>query len=245
MSKIVLSTILLVFVFCNNENKVVDKEEDQEVNVSGTPNRYKSPTNKYRLDSLFIVETVYGYIDKRLPPFDFYSQLYNSLSKININVDTIFFSQDRLKLFSFIIITIKDKNNSYKNVGNGLIGYRNSINEKWNIFNFNQFTPVGFRKYNSVRKLFREYYLGDGEFKTDTHSYWNSIDGKYQSIPFGYCLDDPLFWDSSIVWKKGFPLRNYYPFEVKDQAKPDEEDIVIVLPNFNYSDSILKMYNLK
>lgn len=229
-----------------DNKKDVDEKRDQETDVSNTPIHYNSPDSLYTKDSLFIVNTVWLFIKKQVSPFHFYTTFNIPLSKVKVEVDTIIYSPNQLKLFSFNIISYWDsKENKSISSGDGFIGYRNNRKERWRLFHFDQFGTGGFHKYNSIRKLFREYYLGDGEFKNDLHNYWISEIKNYKSIPFKYNLDNKLFWDSSIVWQKGIPIPGYYSFEVDDQAKPGEENIIKKLPQLTDADSLINNHTLE
>jgi len=235
----------IFFFSCSNNNHDRGAEDEPilENDVSSSPIHYKSPNDQYKKDSFFIVFTAWQFIQKEITPFDFYKTFNVSFQTIKIEIDTILYSPDMHKLFSFVITTYWDgKENKNISVGNGFVGYRNSKEARWKLFNFDQFSTGGFRNYNTVRRLFRDYYLKDGKFKNDSHYYWISNKNKYESIPFKYNLDNDKFWDSSIVWKKGIPISGYYSFEVRDQAKPDDEDAIKLLPHLDYPDSILQMY---
>lgn len=226
------------------------------------PIRYHSPTKTYYRDSLYLATTVWQFMDKKVDIFDYYKQYKIPFAKVRIDVDSIFYSPDSLKLFAFIIETIPEyennKPNEYFYSGNCLIGYRTNKSEPWTVYSFDQFTPTGFKNYNKVRNLFRGYYLSNGKFKNDYATYWDGIhndtlgmarsitipkEENRVNIKFGYNIDDKRFWDSSIVWKKGSRIPGYYAFQTKGNVAPGYTDNPIkIIPHLDYPDSLIRLY---
>jgi hypothetical protein len=246
--KIGLVTLCL-FYFISSCNTPGNKEkEEQQTNgtTASVPIRFKSPDAAYKRDSLFIAATVWQFIYKQVSPFHYYTTFDVPFDKITIDVDSIFYSPDSLKIFAFVIETDPDvqhkKPDKYVYSGNALIGFRSSKKTYWTLYNSGLFSIAGLENYNDVRNSFRKYYLGEGRFKTDWHYYWDSVKQDYVDISFGYNIDDARFWDSSIVWKKRV-IPGYYSFQTKDQAKPGDENTIIIIPHLDYPDSLLRMYN--
>jgi len=237
---VVICTVAGMMYSCNSI------DEDSEDTISKEPIHFKSPNATYHRDSLFIATTVRQFMDKEVDIFDFYKQYHIPLDRVQVNVDSILYSPDSLKLFSFVIMIVPDYENDkpdsiYYN-GYDLIGYRDSKKDIWAIWYFGQYCPSGWDNYNKVRNLFRNYYIYHDRFKNGSNYYWSSKKQDYVSIPFGYNIDDKHFWDSSVVWQKEMPIPGYYPFQVKDQSKPEDKDAVKVIPHLDYPDSLLKLY---
>ena len=222
------------------------KENDPESAVSGVPIHFKSPNPSYRRDSMFIATTVWEFIRKQVSPFHYYTTFNVPFNKITIDVDSIMYSPDSLKLFAFVIITDPDvqheKYDKFVFSGNSIVGFRSNIKTPWTLYNFDQYSIAGFKKYNSVRNLFRHYYFGNGDFRNDAEYIWDSTKQDRVSMEFGYNLDQPQFWDSSLVWKKGARIPGFYDFQTKGNVTPQDEDPIIHLPHLSYPDSLLNMY---
>jgi len=241
---------ILIFCFLLSCNYSAKKEDtgnqlDLEQDVSNIPEYHKSPNAAYKRDSLFIISTIWQFIEKQVSPFQFYKTFNIPFNRIRVDVDTIMYSPDSLKLFAFVIETSPEsEHNNKKNYssGNSLIGFRSNSKTYWTIYNFDQFSTGGFRKYNSVRKLFREYYFGEGNFKNDAEYIWDSIKQIKTSAKFGYNLNEVHFWDSSLVWIKGARIPGYYNFQTTGNVKPGDENSILVIPHLDYPDSLIKMF---
>ena len=224
--------------------------------VVSQPMHYQSPSLNYRRDSIFIVATIWQFIQKEVSPFHYYRTFDVPLDKITVEVDSIFYSPDSLKLFSFVIITDPDvqHDNLQKYVfsGNSIIGFRLKKNSPWTLYDFDQYSIAGLENYNDVRNSFRNYYLGNGDFKDDGAYYWDGIHpdtlnmslGAYNriSINFGYNIDDDNFWDKSIVWKKGSRIPGYYSFQTTGNVVLGDSNAIVIIPQLTYRDSLLNLY---
>lgn len=229
---------------------------NNELSDTEAPIRIRSPNVAYRRDSMFVATTVWQFINKKVGVFDYYKQYEIPVTKLRIDVDSIIYSPDSLKLFAFVIERVPEiennKPNEYFYGGNPLIGFRKSVHEPWKIYSFGQFTPTGFKNYNKVRDLFRGYFLGDGKFKNDSDYYWDGVHNdtlemnqgsNRVAIKFGYNIDDKRFWDSSIVWKKGSRIPGYYAFQTTGNVAPGYTDSPIrIIPSLKYPDSLLQLY---
>ena len=235
---------------------------EKKANTIDHPVRYPSINKTYYRDSLYIAATIWQFIDKKVDIFDYYKQYDIPPNKIRVDVDTIIYSPDTLKLFSFVIVTVPDYENKNPNrlfySGEDMIGYRLSKNETWKIYYFGQIRPTGLKDYNQVRDILRNYYLGNGKFKSSDDTYWDGIhndtlgmarsitfpkEANRVNIKFGYNIDDIRFWDKSIVWKKGSRIPGYYSFETVGNVAPGYGDSLIkIIPHLDYPDSLLEMY---
>src|SRR5690348_7015043 len=93
-------------IFGGDEKK--SNDSDPERDVSEIPIHFKSPSSSYQRDSIFIAATVWEFIKKQVSPFDYYIKFDVPFNKIIIDVDSIMYSPDSLKLFAFVIITDPD-----------------------------------------------------------------------------------------------------------------------------------------
>lgn len=206
-----------------------------------------SHTELYVRDSLFIDYTIRQYINLEFDIFSYYKQWDIPLNKVSLYIDTIIYSPDSLKFISFLIQKQPDieHNNTdyYFYSGSDMIAYRNSVNDLWNIYYFGEIRPSAYRYYQGVRKVFYDFYFGNGDFKDETRYYWDEKTKDRISIPFGYNLDNPLFWDSSIVWKRGSRINGYYSFQTKGNVTPKSIDPIIILPRIKYPEYILKSFS--
>jgi hypothetical protein len=214
----------------------------KQVDWPSKPIRYPSPTAHYKRDSSYIIATVWEFIDKKVDIFDFYKRYHIPLNKVNIDVDTIFYSPDSLKLIAFAIEHLPDHvvTNYYYYSGSEMIGYRQSTHEPWKIRYWGQYRPTGFENYNKLKAYFRDYYFG--KFKTDGEYIWDPSKKNMVLARFGYNLNDPLFCANSIVWRKGARIPGYYNFETTGNVRPGDEHPIKIIPPLNYPDSLLKLY---
>lgn len=249
-----LNFILATFIFASCG--------DQQQKHAYHAVKFPSPSETYKRDSLFLAFTVREFIDKQVDIFDFYKKYKIPQDEIGVDVDSIFYSPDSLKLFSFIIMSVPNYQHGKPTItyydGEDMIGFRTSKKNPWTIYYFGQIRPSGIDNYNKVREIFRRYYLGGGKFKDDYASYW---DGKRNdtlqmaraitfpnednriNIKFRYNIDDKYFWDSSIVWKKGSRIPGFYSFQTKGNVAPGyRDDPIIAIPSLNYPDSLLNLY---
>lgn len=249
----IASSLLLLLYCCSNNTK---KRAEEPITL------HPSPNPVYQRDSFYIAHTVMEFMKKGVDIFDFHNQFNIPLDKVVIHVDSIFYSPDSLKLFAFVIIKDYESNSkipdAYYYTGEGFVGFREKAKQPWSIWLFNQYTPAGFKSYDKVRSYLRKYYLGSGRFKFDYATYWDGIHNdtlgmarrltvpnqdNRVNIKFGYNLDDPLFWDSSIVWKKGSRIPGYYAFQTIGNVAPGFVDSPIKkMPILDYPDSLLKLY---
>jgi hypothetical protein len=206
--------------------------------------------------------TIRQFMEKKVDIFDYYKQYHIPLNEVRIDVDTIMYSPDSLKLFSFVIIRVPDyENNKPDQVyycGEDMIGYRYSKKQAWKIYYFGQNRPTGAKNYNMIRNIFRNYYFGNGKFRTSGDTYWDGIHNdtlgmaRSLTVPqednrvviyFDYNIDDKRFWEKSIVWKKGSRIPGYYSFETIGNVAPGYRDSVIsIIPHLDYPDSLLNLY---
>jgi hypothetical protein len=233
-----LSSVFMVVILLATCSEAIDKKILK-------PIRYPSPTGHYKRDSLYIATTIWQFVDKKIYPFDFVKQYNIPLELIRFDVDTIIYNPDSLKLFSFVIECapeseeINKKNPSYYYSEYTIIGFRDSLTQPWKIYCGDLYVSL-LETYNDNRESFRKYYFN--KFKYDSDYYWDSIKQERIAIKYKYNLNDPNFWDSSIVWKKGSRIPGLYAFQTTGNVKPGDENAVKIIPHLDYPDSLLKLY---
>ncbi|MES2766126.1 MAG: hypothetical protein V4642_09675 [Bacteroidota bacterium] len=235
MSAIKLAFFTVILLSCNSLK--------QEIAVPLEPIRYPSPSANYQRDSLYIASTIWQFIDKEYNAFDSFKRNNHKLNQVRIDVDSIFYSPDSLKLFSFVIATIPDRedtNLKYYHHGYDMVGYRLNTKEPWKIYRLGEFAPSGLKSYNRVREVFRDFYFYQFRYRTDYA--WDSVRQDMVTTRFGYNIDHTDFWTKNLIWRKGSRLPGLYIFETKGNARPGLEDAVEFPPQLQYPDSLLKLY---
>jgi|GEM_PF-5006580 len=211
-------------------------------NFPKDPVRYPSISKAYLRDSIYLAYTVRQFIDRDV-------QGYGSVRKedyLRVDIDTILYSADRLKLFSFDITYLKDDNDKeqpYCYFGQTLIGYRMDTQTAWTIYPGHTFAEfVGYANYNKVKNRLRLEFFH--KFKDESRWYWNNEQHERQQFYYKYNVNDLSFWDSCYIWKKGVSIPELYIFQQKGNVKPDGDDIIFTLPTIRYPDSLLRSYSL-
>lgn len=214
------------------------------VSDTSAPIQYPSPNQDYKRDSLFISLTVLQYSLANFYPFHQYRNSTLFPKNSNFMIDTILYSPDRLKFVAFLIEhwPVHSDQNRIDCVytGTTLFGFRSRINEIWKIYAYGALPAL--ETYNDNRLFFHNYYLGNGKFKTDGEYYWDSTTSKLIPIDNGYNIDDPRFWNKSIVWKIGSRVPGYYAFQTKGNVSPESDDPIVILPKLQYPDSLLQLF---
>jgi hypothetical protein len=202
---------------------------------------------EYFRDSAFLCFTAYEY-----EKIKFNDPMFNHEDP-KIFVDTIIYSPDKLKMFTFLIIKHIDNSNwakdnypkqKYFYGGVCLIGYRNRLDTMWTVYDFNWYSTDGWSKYIQVKRLFNYFYFY--EFKGNIEYSWDSIKQVDVEEKIGYNLNEADFWTKSIVWRKGARIPGLYNFQIYGNVKPSDADygrnLEKKMPVINYPDSILKLY---
>jgi hypothetical protein len=231
--------MILVIYGCRNTHYESEKVFEP------VPIKYASPNEMYRRDSIFVIQTVWEFINKEVYVFDFAKKYNLPLHEIEINVDTILYSPDTLKMLAFIIKKMPDMeakhiNDYYYYSGCDLKGFRNSTHEPWKIYPTFLCAPSGMPNYNRVRYDLRYFYFN--VFKNTGTYVWDSGSHEPALAYFNYNADERNFWDSSVLWKKGARTPGDYLFQNKGNVKPGDENAVWILPPLDYPDSLLKLY---
>jgi hypothetical protein len=197
--------------------------------------------------------------DHKEPPFN----LRNG--KVEVIVLTGFYSPDRKKILSWF--TEKVPNNDgfatdsgYYYFSNCMLGIRDDTSKifKFGIFDqqmceaaelewiINCMSKYFFNKMKKdftriYAKYYNSYYGGNLGSKDNL----NTDKSIYQE--FGYNLQEPEFWERSLIWYKGSKIKGYDNFDLAEWATPSDtitnRDVFIRYPKISYPDSILKLYS--
>lgn len=206
--------------------------------------------DEYRRDSILIDYTLREWL------YQMHSGYYNlsdyfdptkPTSKFEILIDTILYSPDKRKLFSVIIYKhdtsslssydlaseyiLKNLKSNYVYDGRTIVGFRDSINCIWTLHDFQPYIPLMFFTKETLKKEIYDFY---------THKIKDRYlcSNKKGSVKYKYGIFESSFWEKSVIWKKGFVIKNKYLFELysNDSIIPMEDF------NVNYPDSILNLY---
>lgn len=188
-------------------------------------------------DSLFILHTVKEWGKKNWYTFSDYSKMYKVTNEqVEYFIGGTFYSPDKKRILVWIgekmpnAATIeiynKDKPEVNKLCPTGgdiiynlsaLIGYRDSVNQTWKLYPFDQQTAGCFDSKDKVINVLGQYYFG----QMKTHQMYRMMQtGKkkgYRELQaYGYNLQDKGFWDKCWLWQKD-TVGSYglYPFQIK------------------------------
>ncbi len=205
-----------------------------------TPLRYPSVNEAYARDSAYLAYTIYKFNANNVTGSGGTGDI-NDVRRIDI--DTILYSKDSLKLFSFFIIQVRNIDANPITIhfnGLTLVGYRESTLEPWTIYPTRFTAFFGYDNYNMLRdRLRKEFFQW---FKDEKMWYWSSEKQRRELFAYEYNVNDPSFWDSCYIWKKGISIPGYYVFQLTGNVLPDDDDAIIELPKINYPDSLIMQY---
>jgi hypothetical protein len=220
-------------------------------------------------DSLFLTHTMWEYYKLQYDTYSFFKQFKIPKEYIEINVDSIFYSPDNLKLVSFIVcsyplhISISDSryysdegkkylSKEFNFSAEAFVGIRESKNQPWEIYRIQEVAFAGCLDYQCARKSIREFFQNG--YKNIEVMVPNEIpDTLYRTQlemsrnttfrleSMKYNLGEDGFWsEDCTLWKKGLRAKDKYLFQT-DTHQPISDQIVI-LPEIEYPDSLLKMF---
>ena len=187
-------------------------------------------------DSLFILHTVKEWSKDNWYTYTDYSKMYKMTNdEIEYFFGGVFYSPDSRKILIWIgqkkpNATTKENYSKDKEVNklcpNGneviysmtaLIGIRDSINQPWKLYPFNQQQATCYESKEEVINVLGQYYFS----KMKTHKMYRMIQsgekkGNLESQPYGYNLQDKDFWDKCWLFKRD-TIGSYglYPFQIK------------------------------
>jgi hypothetical protein len=220
-------------------------------------------------DSLFILHTVKKWSKKNWFTFEDYSQMYKMTNEeIEYFIGGTFYSPDKKKILVWIgqkkpnAVTIETYNKNYSEVNklcpNGkdvvysmtaIIGIRDSINQTWKLYPFNQQQATCYDSKDKVINVLGQYYFE----KMKSHPMYRIMQsgkkkGHKELQVYGYNLQDKDFWYKCWLFQKD-TIGSYdlYPFQIKGYdylgdkctqkcAEPYNP------PQVNYPEEILRLY---
>lgn len=220
-------------------------------------------------DSLFILHTVKEWGKKNWYTFADYSKMYKMTNdQVEYFIGGTFYSPDRKKLLVWIgerkpnaltrEIYNEDDPEVNKLCPNGkafvysmtaLIGIRDSVNQIWSLYPFNEQQATCYESINKVINILGQYYFV--QMKSDLAYRMmqsGARKGHKESQAYGYNLQDEDFWSKCWLFEKD-TVGSYglYPFQIKgydyigdrctpECAEPYHPPVVV------YPLEILKLY---
>ncbi len=246
MKRILFYLILINFQSCKQPKINNGKIE--------TYNQYRVQNLEQR-DSLLISYTIKEWGKKDWYTFTDYSNMYNMTNEeIEYFFGGTFYSPDKKKLLVWIgqkkpnATTIeiynKDKPEENKLCPYGkeivysmtaLIGIRDSLNQTWNLYPFDQQQATCYDTKEEVINVLGQYYF----VKMKTHKMSRMMQsgkqkGNLVSQPYGYNLQERDFWDKCWLWQKDTVCSyGLYPFQIKGYScnKENYQDIIETYPD--------------
>lgn len=220
-------------------------------------------------DSLFILHTVKTWSRLNWYTFEDYSKMYKMTNEqVEYFIGGTFYSPDKKKILVWAgeklpNVETKEIYNKYKTEVNklcpngkdtiytlsALIGIRDSLNQTWKLYPFNQQQATCYSTKNEAINVLGQYYFE----QMKTHQMYRIIQfgkrkGYKESQAYGYNLQDKDFWDKCWLFQKD-TVGSYglYPFQIKGYdyvgdkctqkcAEPYK------LPMIDYPEEILKLY---
>lgn len=220
-------------------------------------------------DSLYVLYTVKEWGKANWWTWEDYSRMYNITNDVvEYYIGGTFYSPDRKKIMVWVgdklpnATTIENYNpkpelNKVCPVGpdtihsmSAIIGYRDSINQPWKLYPFNQQSAVCGSTKEGVISILGEYYFK----RMKNHQMYKMIQsgprkGHKEPQAYGYNLQDDGFWDKCWLFKKD-TVGSYglYPFQIKGynykgEACTQQCAEPFNPPHINYPEEILIMYN--
>ena len=219
-------------------------------------------------DSLFILSTIKEWGKMNWYTFEDFSNSYKMVNdQIEYFIGGTFYSPDRKK----IIVWIGNKKPNAESIQStrskpelnricpiagdtiysmtALIGIRDSIDQLWELYPFNQQQATCYDSKENVINVLGQYYFE----KMKTHQMYRIMQegkrkGHKELQAYGYNLQDKDFWDKCWLFQKdSVGSNNLYPFQIKgynyngdkctrECAEPYNP------PEIEYSTEILKLY---
>ncbi|MFA6925272.1 MAG: hypothetical protein WC223_13585 [Bacteroidales bacterium] len=266
LDKMRITTVLLLFLFlqsCGQTPKINNAKME-------TYNQFRTQKLEAR-DSLFILYTVKDWGKKMWYSWAVRTDIYKmTFDDVKYFFAGTFYSPDKKKILVWIgekkpnvesieMINSKRELNRICPTGGdtiysltALIGFRDSINQVWKLYPFNQQQATCYDKEEEVINVLGQYYFG----QMKTHQMYRMMQsgkrkGHKESQAYGYNLQDKDFWDKCWLFQKD-TVGSYglYPFQIKGYdyigdkctqkcAEPYNP------PQINYPEEILKLYRKK
>jgi len=205
-------------------------EEDEYFPLQ--PIHFPASNKMYERDSFYLAYTI--------RQFNELSVVGYGLPLTRIDIDTVVYSSDTLKLFALVIdyCSYSSKDSGYD--GQAVLGYRLKATDAWTVYPVRFYSFVGYKNYNMVRERLRSAYFID--FDHPMSGVWNYRDKKFETYP-SYNVVDKKFWDSSFIWLNGVSIPGYYDFQLSGNGNPEMPHPILEIPAINYPDSLLALYH--
>ena len=227
MKKVILIIIIalsLVLYGCGSNTT-----NNNQINISDS--------SYYKRDNEFIKMHLFEFIRTKRGGFYFGPQYetYRIKNLIIPVVDTIYYSPNRLKLISIIVLKLpvissdittynEDNKIGYTFYGRIIAGIRESLKQKWLIEDFIAFSTSKMNSYSRAVEPIMKFLFGS-ETESIKQSGTMVYDGDEWMIKayYRWNMNDPEFWDdSNIVWKKGLggPVPRFGYKDMKGMGGP-------------------------
>ena len=196
------------------------------------PIHFPAPNKMYERDSFYLAYTIKQFNDLRVVGY--------GLPLTRIDIDTVVYSSDTLKLFALVIdyCDYSAKGLSYN--GQAVLGYRLKIIDPWIVYPVRCIFFVGYKNYNMVRDRLRSAYFINFDYPMS--GVWNYRDKKFETYR-SYNVVDKKFWDSSFIWQKDVSIPGIYDFQLSGNGNPEMPHPILEIPAITYPDSLLKLYH--
>jgi hypothetical protein len=135
---------------------------------------------------------------------DFVSSPRPTRNQLNVKTDTVIYSQDSLLCVAFLIVESKyddidglesKRDNNRKFDGNAVIGYRQNIENSFQIYPLTKHKVIGFENYETTATMLKNLYFNNLKGKGSTGS-------VYDGLRFNHNVGDKDFFKKSPYFKK-------------------------------------------
>lgn len=211
-------------------------------------------TSQYKKDSALLSYTVYKWIDSSHGWFSHYNRSNAENGFYKVHVGDIFYDSTELKLTAFVFVEystayidtiyekIKDMNSNLFD-SHTVMGYRNSENQPWKLFELDEiFIGLKSGSLKSAKDFHASIFLNRKEMEERMISVYDEKSGlntKYDPVKYLPCEDD--YWTLSPLWNKGNRVPGYYAFETYKNATPLKRNLRPIF-DITYPDSLLRLY---
>jgi hypothetical protein len=238
--KIKLFVILLLSISsCAGQN---NEEQIKQINEIADSMPQVVGEKSYKRDKSFVEYTVREWMNRDYRDYHYLFQDYTNKnrSKIEIDVSSIYYSPDSLKLLSFVIIKQpinlshdehirKNKRFNPSFSGHVVVGVRDSSVMPWSLYNFTQFRVFDYSTSDTIRLFLRIHFFE--KFKENQFYCFNEK-GEWGLYSFKYNLNEPEFWTGPVFDKERYKGLGYY-FQIDDFSSPK-----YIHPNYGDKDGI-------
>jgi hypothetical protein len=219
-------------------------------------------------DSVFVMYTIRELCNLNWWTFEDYSKMYKiENNAVNYFISRVFYDSEKKK----ILIWYGDKvynaptlesssDNPIKNricptggdtVYNmsALIGFRNSENEVWILYPFDNQSVSCSPNQERAIKIMEQYYFDKMKYHEMVKIVQNGAkEGEFEFKSYDYNLQDPGFWEKCWLWQKDSVGANgMYPFQIESYTDVKGKNCdkcakQFDVPKINYPEEILKLY---